>query len=62
MRCNHCHTRPTVIDMAVGHGQSVSLRTCCKPQWFRDGQPLGLGEVLGMIPKRTYRSRGEVLA
>jgi hypothetical protein len=48
--------RPVFIEMTGTDGVTLTLRSCCIPQWFRDGQPVHREDALAVIPKRRPRA------
>ena len=58
--CTHCHSKPIEVGMTGTDGRQLTLRSCCRPQWFCDGEAVALSTVLNMIPRRTRRIRRRV--
>ena len=57
MTCTHCDTKPIEVGMTVVDGHRLTLRSCCSPQWYCDGEAVALPTVLAMMPRRTRRYR-----
>jgi len=57
MTCTHCDSKPIEVGMTVADGHTLTLRSCCRPQWFCDGEAVALSAVLHLIPRRARRYR-----
>ena len=57
MTCTHCDSKPVEVGMTVTDGRRLTLRSCCQPQWFCDGEAVALSTVLELIPRRARRIR-----
>ena len=62
MTCVHCGSRPVEVGMKLTDGHQLTLRSCCKPNWYCDGQPVALATVLNLIPRRQRRRLAQVSA
>ena len=58
MTCAHCDSKPIEVGMKVVDGHRLTLRHCCRPQWYCDGQAVAFSTVKDLIPRRRRRSRG----
>ena len=56
MTCVHCDSKAIEVGMTVTDGRQLTLRACCRPQWFCDGEAVALSTVLELIPKRRRRT------
>ena len=58
MRCDHCGQVPIDIALRVAEGRQLTMRACCGlPQWFAGREPIGLAEVIHLVPRRRPRQR-----
>jgi hypothetical protein len=56
MTCVHCDSKPIEVGMTVTDGRQLTLRSCCRPQWFCDGEAVAFSTVVHLIPKRRRRA------
>ena len=57
MRCDHCGLRAVEVQMSWRDGHRITMRACCKPEWFCDGERVRFADIASLLPARSNRGR-----
>jgi hypothetical protein len=51
--CVHCDSKPIEVAITGTDGHRLTVRACCRTQWFCDGEAVALASVTPFMRRRS---------